>query len=170
MYQLSDLLLIFLSPIERILCHFRSVGTLNIFRNPKKMSQDEIKIIFHLNTLITVLILANTYWNIFSILSAADSLSSFDRFSTGTWAPLVNFFMWKFILTFLLAGIDINNAGGWSLWRPFSYNLRYSELFLQFWPRMREKLEIGFEDFLQDRKMFFKKNLIKKRGEKLNQG
>ena len=46
LYQLSDVLLILLVSIAQILCRFRSVGTLNIFRNPKKILRDDFKIIF----------------------------------------------------------------------------------------------------------------------------
>ena len=36
----------------------------------------------------------------------------------------------------MLVGTLIAYAGGWSLWRPLSFSLPHSELFLTVWPRM----------------------------------
>ena len=41
-----------------------------------------------------------------------------------------------FSLAPMLVGLDVAHAGGWSLWRPFSFNLPHSYLFRNFWHKL----------------------------------
>ena len=53
------------------------------------------------------------------------------------WSTFTSHNKWEFKFNSHAAGFNIANAGGWSLWRLFSWNLPYSELFLNFdtkWP------------------------------------
>ena len=51
-------------------------------------------------------------------------------FSSNDNRTALNFFDFIFLtLTPTLSGQDISYAGGWSLWRPVTFNLRYKDLF-----------------------------------------
>lgn len=43
------------------------------------------------------------------------------------------------IITPTPAVLDITHTAGWSLWRPFCFNLPFSDLFLNFWPKLSLK-------------------------------
>ena len=61
--------------------------------------------------------------------------------------------------------IDISsNAGGWSPWRQLSFNLSYSEFFLNIFYNLVNPLQFGFRNFDFNERC---KNKIKDNNEKI---
>ena len=83
-----------------------------------------------------------------------------------------NFIKFRFkILTSALAGRYMAYAGGWFLWKPFSFNWPYSENFLNFWPNINSpdhsqtniKLSYCFEWYSKNfsrQKLVFKNRIL----------